>query len=115
MGNPKRAILAGIEVSVEDAEAPAELQFQARALADLERWAAEMRLDLGDAETRELGRLPLHRHDRLRRRCGSGLLHGPGGAGGEQERGGREDKTAHPRTMPNRAPPRNVARPFRGG
>src|SRR5689334_10401250 len=77
----EHAVLAGIEIGIEDAVAGAELELDARPLLDLQRWAAEMLDQLLAGEAGELGHLSLNGRDLYRLRRWGGLFRACGAAG----------------------------------
>ena len=99
MGDDERAVLPGVEIGVEHAISPTELQLEAAPFLDLERGPAEMGRQIARGHAcqarrralRGLGLDGLHWG-------GSGLL-GPRGAAGE-EQSGSEEQAAHWRGMP---------------
>lgn len=84
VGHDEGAVLAGIEIGIQHAIFPAELELEARSLLNLEGGTAEMGGQLGRRKAVEPRRMALHRSS-LHRLHGRRSLLRPGGATGENE------------------------------
>ena len=101
MGHHESAVLPGVEIGVEHAISPTELELEAAPFLDLERGASEMGRQVARRHAREARHLALRGprlnglHRRRRR------LHRPRGAAGEKQ-SGSEKQATHQRGMPAR-------------
>ena len=84
MSDDERAVLAGVQIGIENAVLPAELELEARSLLNLKGGTAEMGRQLRSSKTREARSVLLHGSG-LHRLLWRGRLLRPGGAANKDE------------------------------